>query len=428
VEALKSSLAPQSHEEGSPVPGLLVGESSQPRLFKEILDAAARLGQKQPDEVYLTFEMNAAVTHRGAIFGLGGRRVMALGLPLLMVLTLPQFRAALLHEFGHFAGNDFKLGAWIYSARSSILHHLRSHTGHGAFSRFYRAWTRLFLRISGSLGRQQEMLADRLAAQAAGSRAMSQMLEIVNRPGPDMELWNNEMKFMVHAGFLPPLIESFRSYLETVPAAPPPQTPRDPFDLHPPLAERLSWVRHYPEGPVSLEDPRALDLVSNLPGIERALLSLMSFGVKVEDLKPVGWQEATEKAYLPRWRGFVLRHAPALDGLTAESIATAVKNPLLLALGSVTLRREERGLSGEDVRSFCVNLLGAALVLALKGRGWSLLNPPGASIKMALEGKELLPFDEIRGIIDNRTTVEDWHQRCRNLGIAGLELTPVPPS
>jgi len=38
--------------------------------------------------------------------GFGSRRVMGLGLPLLQILTVAQFRAVLPHEFGHYYGAD----------------------------------------------------------------------------------------------------------------------------------------------------------------------------------------------------------------------------------------------------------------------------------------------------------------------------------
>jgi Zn-dependent protease with chaperone function len=55
-----------------------------------------------PNEVYLTGEMNAFVADRGGMLRFGSRRIMGLSLPLLTVLTFPEFRAVLAQEFAHF--------------------------------------------------------------------------------------------------------------------------------------------------------------------------------------------------------------------------------------------------------------------------------------------------------------------------------------
>lgn len=51
--------------------------------------------------------------------GVGSKRVMGLGLPLLNALTVSELRAVLAHEFGHFVGGDTSLGKWIHKTRSA---------------------------------------------------------------------------------------------------------------------------------------------------------------------------------------------------------------------------------------------------------------------------------------------------------------------
>lgn len=50
---------------------------------------------------------------------------MVLGLPLLRLLSLTQFKAALIHEFGHFSGTEIRFSAWAYRARASVFHTLQ---------------------------------------------------------------------------------------------------------------------------------------------------------------------------------------------------------------------------------------------------------------------------------------------------------------
>jgi len=87
-------------------PGPLLTRERHPRLFALLDDVARAAGQARPREVYLVPQVNAWVAERGGILGLGGRRIMGLGLPLFAGLTVRELRAVLAHEFGHYAGGD----------------------------------------------------------------------------------------------------------------------------------------------------------------------------------------------------------------------------------------------------------------------------------------------------------------------------------
>ena len=102
-------------------PGLLLDRASHPKLFAELDGIAAALNETLPGEVYLIGAPNAFVADRGGVIGFGSRRVMGLGLPLLSVLTVSQFRAVLAHEFGHYYGGDTSLGPWVYKTKTSII-------------------------------------------------------------------------------------------------------------------------------------------------------------------------------------------------------------------------------------------------------------------------------------------------------------------
>src|SRR6266571_6944924 len=100
-------------------PGPVLLSREQPRLFAEIERTARATNQAMPVEVYLLPHVNAFVTQRGGILGFRGRRVMGIGLPLLEALTVPQFRAVIAHEFGHYDAGDATLGPWIHKTRAA---------------------------------------------------------------------------------------------------------------------------------------------------------------------------------------------------------------------------------------------------------------------------------------------------------------------
>ena len=92
-------------------PGPRLAPHQQPELFALIADVAkATEQQPMPADVYLMNDVNAFVTHRGGMMGIGSRRVMGLGMPLMQALTVDEFKGVLTHEFGHYHAGDVALG------------------------------------------------------------------------------------------------------------------------------------------------------------------------------------------------------------------------------------------------------------------------------------------------------------------------------
>ena len=107
-------------------PGPQLRREQHPRLFGELDAIAASLNEPLPSEVYLIGEVNAWVADRGGVMGFGSRRVMGIGLPLLSVLTVAQFRAVLAHEFAHYYGGDTSLGPWVYKTKMAMVRTFRT--------------------------------------------------------------------------------------------------------------------------------------------------------------------------------------------------------------------------------------------------------------------------------------------------------------
>ena len=150
-------------------PGPRLEPEKNPDLFREVNDIARQVEQKLPDDVYLIPQVNAFVAQRGGLMGIGSRRIMGIGLPLLQTLTIPQFRAVVAHEFGHFYGGDTKLAPWIYKTRQSIIRTVMG-LGDSWLQFLFRGYAKMFLRVTQGISRNQEFVADRLAARIAGSR------------------------------------------------------------------------------------------------------------------------------------------------------------------------------------------------------------------------------------------------------------------
>ena len=135
----------------APDPHITVKDA--PKLYHEIKATAAATRQRPPAEVYLIPEVNAWVAQRGGLLAIGGRRVMGVGLPLLTLLTVSEFRAVVAHEFGHYYGGDTLLGPLVYKTRAAIGRTIDALSEHSSALQLPFLWYgRLFLMVS----RQQD--------------------------------------------------------------------------------------------------------------------------------------------------------------------------------------------------------------------------------------------------------------------------------
>src|SRR5690349_7669686 len=116
--AIAKGIVPRRDRFVAPGPRLLPDE--QPKLFALVTQVSSETKQAMPAEVYLIPDVNAYVMERGGFMGFGSKRVMGVGLPLLASLSVPQFRAVIAHEFGHYDAGDTKLGPWVYKTRAAI--------------------------------------------------------------------------------------------------------------------------------------------------------------------------------------------------------------------------------------------------------------------------------------------------------------------
>jgi heat shock protein HtpX len=214
-------------------PGILVDLSREKRLAEEIEAVARFLGEATPDQVYLVPQPNAFVMQPSGFLGANRRRVMGLGLPLMAVLSVSEFRAILAHEFGHFFLGDTRLGPWIYNARTAMARVLTNLGESSDALRFLRKWVvvnlaysllmsvlvfywKLFLRFTQIVSRKQEYRSDELACRAAGSQAHIDGLRLTNRVAATFPMyWQTVVLPIIAAGYRPPLSDGFARFMRS---------------------------------------------------------------------------------------------------------------------------------------------------------------------------------------------------------------------
>jgi len=99
--------------------GMRITQENEPVLFDFINQLADEIGAPRPNKVFLTNRVNASVSYdlsiRNLIFPT--RKNLEIGLGLVNVLNLGEFKAVLAHEFGHFAQRSMLLGRYVYTAQ-----------------------------------------------------------------------------------------------------------------------------------------------------------------------------------------------------------------------------------------------------------------------------------------------------------------------
>jgi Zn-dependent protease with chaperone function len=174
-------------------------EQDHPDLFAFIRRVYRDTGAPPPRHVYVSPEVNAALVYDTSLVNLvvPPRKDLLIGLGVVNVVTLAEFKAVLAHEFGHFAQRSVGLGSYLYVA-NRVMHDVIY--SRDALDRFVDQWSGIDVRISFpawglkgvlwvvrkalagtyqglnlmhlSLGRRMEYNADNVAVSVTGSDAI----------------------------------------------------------------------------------------------------------------------------------------------------------------------------------------------------------------------------------------------------------------
>jgi heat shock protein HtpX len=412
------------------VPGPRLTRKGQPRLFAAIEEVARACKQSVPSEVYLIPQVNAWVSQRGGVLGLFSRRVLGIGLPLMQVVTVSQLRAILAHEFGHYDAGDTLLGPLIYQTRSAIGRTIGAASG-SFLDVPFELYGEMYLSLTQSISRQQELNADRLACRVAGSRAVVGVLRTISAASPAyIKYWNAEMAPILEAGFLPPIAEGFGRYFAAALADPQfvegieiemEREQPERFDSHPPDRERIAAAQMFPPGDSPADDPSAITLLDDPQQWERRMLRELADAKSADNLQPVTWDEVVTKVYLPGWEAAIRKHATVLGSIGIETIPVPAQNLLGLAekLKLSLLYRDSATRQAAEV-------LAIGLACALVRQGWAPQSVPGKPFACRRGAAILEPLSIVQRLASGELSRDGWRQECAALGIANASLAPSP--
>lgn len=196
-----------------------VTAAQQPRLFSFLHQLADEAGAPKPNRVFLSARVNAAVFFDMSILNLilPTRKNLEIGLALVNVLTLSEFKAVVAHEFGHFAQRSMAIGSWVYIAQQIAAHIVAKRD---ALDKFLQAISRTDIRIAWfgwllslvvwsirslmdtvlrlvilaqrSLSRQMEFQADLVAVSLTGS---DELVHALHKLHAADDAWGRAMNF-----------------------------------------------------------------------------------------------------------------------------------------------------------------------------------------------------------------------------------------
>lgn len=187
--------------------GLEVFESDQPMLFDFVRRVSEETKTDFPKHIYLTPEVNASVSYDSSISSMffPVKKNLTIGLGLVNMVNLSEFKSVIAHEFGHFSQSSMKAGVFVYQANKVIYNMLYDNESYGRMlqtvadvhSVFALAvnitvkivkfiqWIlqqayKVINKQYASLSREMEFNADAMAAKASGSNNAIQALRRID--------------------------------------------------------------------------------------------------------------------------------------------------------------------------------------------------------------------------------------------------------
>ncbi|HEX8436458.1 M48 family metallopeptidase [Archangium sp.] len=411
-------------------PGPLLTEEEHPRLFATIRDVARRMDAEMPAAVYLIPDVNAFVAQVGGFLGFGGRRVMGIGLGLLSVDNLSQFRATVAHEFGHFKGGETKLSGLIYATRAAMGRTLENlgQSGRNLLQLPFAWMLRMYMRITQAISRQQELVADEWSLRIAGKQAHITGLRQEGMHGVGFSLFMDyEVLPLGRLGVVPDnFFEGYRRYIgssgwqrmQPKVKALLAERKTDPYDSHPGLEERIAFAEKVEVPDQPMDETPSYTLLSDVEALEKRYTDEM----RPQELKLIPWSETgtrwsvlwneTANRVQARVPDFSLARVPVLleDAAARESFAEAV-NPRLVGYKAPDRDARVRETVGHAVSAYLASILGR------HGLAWT--TSPGESLKLERHGTLVDPTALVEGLLAGTRGLEELERVCSQHAVAG---------
>jgi hypothetical protein len=233
----------------------------------------------------------------------------------------------------------------------------------------------------------------------------------------------SEVNPVVCAGFLPDISQGFRTFVsalrvvEDTRGAAPAQA--DPFDSHPPMAERLAAIGA--TDAIRVDGERAISLLDRVPELEFEVFRVKQ--ASQTRLLPIAWEDVPERVYLPACRSVVSANVELLRQLSMDRLPTSVVETLPFAR---YLKDPKEGyVAGDAIAGRFVNVVGAAFCVLLADQGWTIRTGPGQTVCFVRGEGHVEPLARISGIVFGKESRAEWLETLRNTGVPTGSFQPI---
>lgn len=412
-----------------PLDGIPLNPTQQPELAAFLEEVAKRTGQPLPSLVLLTADARTATGFYSGFAGIGSQRVLSIGLPYFAALQREELAALLAHELGHFYRGSMFAWAWIVETQKAVARLF------GALERWapglipmFQLIFEPFVRACLAASRQQELAADRFAAQHYGSGVVQRVLEKNQALAFQFHIFfESEMLPLLRAGWAPPMLAGFDefsrrfrpgtvlNFLSDLPV----ELMDEPgdeiglealFETHPSIQARIEAVDLQPDA-VDVASLPAHELLRDLGGLEARLLAWEARKRGLPPAQPLAWNAALDRFHRPRWDLAAERHA--FEGKMVSQL------PEIIDAAGVELVGAQFANGVREPLQHAAETLCAAL----ERDGWAPHLPaPGGPLSMHKGDRRLEPFTAVSRLAWKQIAFFEWEDECAELGIAGLAL------
>jgi hypothetical protein len=358
----------------------------QPLLFESVQKIATLCGHRPPLEVKLTMDPTISLSPPG-MFVRDRRTVIEIGLPLVQLLTVSQFEAALAHAMFFCHRKNWLAVRLLQRSRRSVdtaqfLNSALNPFPFPVLSKFYAWYEGFCSRVVRLIVANYQLTADESVAHAMGSNVLASALRTVVENQLALYHYIYEVVLpVVERGCYPPLIEGFRTYVEVGAN----KTSPNDDDEGPTLQQRLAAIEHFPAGPEDCTP--AIDLLFDVPKLE-ALALLAESNTTAEKLRPTVWGQVGQFVILPKWEEECARYSTYLEPLTLDELPKAV------------------------AQGWYPDILAKALGLLLCREGWYIDYRPGY-LRICRGEEAISPKNVIEDMSKPEFTRQKWNEMLK---------------
>lgn len=396
--------------DGEPAPGAAADRAAEPGLWRLVDGECRALG------IAPVVQVRIALDHAVCVVRTRAGPTLVIGAPLAFAVSEQVLRVAVAHALLRDAD---RLGRLLDGWAGQVLDGAHAWAVLPLSGPWRALARRIWPQVAAAM-RARVLLADARCSERLGAAAAASFVRASVRDRIFTTYWHEEVVPCLDAGYRPPLLDGWRRFREdpgvcehvsiaTAAALDGGGSRDDPLPV---LGARMRAV----EAAAGTHDDAAADGPplsprTSLGQLEAAALAASgASGASV--LVPLDWERVADAVWWPQVLADAVLHRRELEGHTLADL------PRLARLATAPRY-------GDEARAApTLDVLAAALAVALAGSGWKLVAEPPGPLRAICDEHELLVLD-IPRFLATAGEHEDFDRVLDETGVAGVTLAPV---